>query len=123
MNEHIFEISTENFQQQVIQAEIPVLLDFTAVWCPPCKMLDPIVDELATKYDGQMRVGKVDVDINPEIQEMFGVMGIPTLILFKGGQPVEYLVGFKPRNQIESALTPHLQHDPDSARQAAQPAS
>jgi thioredoxin 1 len=121
MNEHIFEISIENFQEQVLQSPMPILLDFTAAWCPPCRMLDPIVDELATKYNGQMRVGKVDVDINPDIQEMFGVMGIPTLILFKGGQPVEYLVGFKPRNQIESALNPYLQSDATPTEQATQP--
>src|SRR6185503_11387259 len=102
MNEYIFEVSAENFQEQVIQSEMPVLLDFGATWCPPCRMLDPIVDELATKYDGQMRVGKVDVDISPDIQERYGVMGVPTLILFKEGQPVEYLVGFRPRHQIES---------------------
>jgi len=123
MNENIFEVSAENFREQVVQAAKPVLLDFTAAWCPPCRMLDPIIDELATQYAGQMRVGKVDVDINPEIQEMFGVMGIPTLILFKGGQPVEYLVGFKPRNQIESALNPYLQSDAAPTKQAAQPAT
>jgi thioredoxin 1 len=120
MNEYIFEVSAENFQEQVIQSEMPVLLDFGAVWCPPCRMLDPIVDELAIKYDGRMRVGKVDVDSSPDIQEKYGVMGVPTLILFNDGQPVEYLVGFRPRHQIESALTPHLQLDAASTKQMAQ---
>jgi thioredoxin 1 len=116
MHEHVFKVSAENFQEHVIRSELPVLLDFGAVWCPPCRMLDPIVDELAIKFDGKMRVGKVDVDINPDIQEMYGVMGVPTLILFKDGQPVLNIVGFRPRNQIESALAPHLQGEVASAK-------
>ncbi len=91
-----------------MQAELPVLVDFTADWCPPCKMLTPIIEELADKYQTQMCVGSVDGDRYADLTELFGVFGLPTLILFKNGNPVERIVGFMPRHKIEARLMPHF---------------
>ena len=109
MSHHIIEVTDQNLQEQVLQSEQPVLLDFWADWCPPCRMLEPIMDELAQKYTGIMRVGKVDVDANPTTQGMFDVMAMPTLILFKGGKPIMQIVGYRPRHQLESILAEYLQ--------------
>lgn len=109
MSKNTFEITSANFQTEVAESKLPVLVDFTAEWCPPCKMLNPIVDELAQKYEGVMRVGAVDVDENPELQQLFGVMGLPTLILFQEGQPVKRVVGFRPGERLEAELAPFLQ--------------
>lgn len=103
------EFTSSNFQEQVLDAELPVLVDFGAAWCPPCRMLEPIVDQLAEAYAGQMRVGSFDVDTFPEIQERYGIMGLPTLILFQNGEPVHYMIGYQPRQRIESQLKAHLQ--------------
>ena len=104
-----FEITTNNFQVEVLDSELPVLVDFTADWCPPCKMLAPIVDQIAKAYEGQMRVGSLDADANPDLQIQYGVMGLPTLILFQNGEEVKRIVGFQPRQRIEAQLTPFLQ--------------
>jgi thioredoxin 1 len=109
MSKNTFEVTTENFQEGVLASTLPVLVDFTADWCPPCKMLDPIVDEIARKYAGQLSVGSVDSDIHPDLTQEYGVMGLPTLILFQNGQPVERIVGFTPRDKIEAKLMPYLQ--------------
>ncbi len=104
----IREINGTEFANQVLQAERPVLVDFSAVWCGPCKMLEPIVEELAAEWDGKVDFVKVDVDHNPDVAGMYMVMGVPTLMLFKGGQPVERLVGYQPKDRIVKKLTPHL---------------
>jgi len=108
MTNHVFELTSDNFEQAVLRAEQPMLVDFTADWCPPCKMLAPIIEELAVKYGNQMRVGSVDGDQYMDLTERFGVLGLPTLILFKNGVPVEQMVGFMPRHKIEARLTPHF---------------
>lgn len=109
MLKHAFEATTANFKQEVLQASQPVLVDFGADWCPPCKMIAPIVDQLAEKYAGQMRVASVNVDEQPDIQMAYGVMGLPTLILFQDGKPVKQIVGYKPREAIEAAILPFVQ--------------
>ena len=109
MSNHVFDVTTENFEQVVLHAAQPVLVDFTADWCPPCKMLAPIVEELAAKYQTQLRVGSVDSDRHIDLTEQFGVLGLPTLILFKNGKPVEQVVGFMPRHKLEARLTPHFE--------------
>jgi thioredoxin 1 len=107
-----FEVTTENFREEVLQSSLPVLVDFGADWCPPCKMLDPIVDEIAIQYAGKLRVGKLDGDAEPQIIQQYGIMGLPTLILFQNGEPVQRIVGYKPRGKIEAQLLPYLQGEP-----------
>ena len=104
----IRELNADNFQDEVIQADQPVLVDFSAVWCGPCKMLDPIVDELAEEWDGMVKIGRLDVDHNPSVAMDYQVMGVPTLILFKGGEPVERVTGYQPKNRLEQKFSPHI---------------
>jgi len=112
MSDLTFEVTDANFQETVIKSSIPVLVDFWAEWCPPCKMIAPIVDELAQKYGGKLHVGKLDTDNNPETQMLFDVQGIPTLILFKDGQPIEQIIGFHTRDQLDKVIAPHIQAEP-----------
>jgi thioredoxin 1 len=105
---NIIEINEETFENEVLQAETPVVVDFSAVWCGPCKMLDPVVEELASDWDGQVKFVKLDVDHSPSIAMNYQVMGVPTLMLFKGGEVQERLSGYMPKNKIVSKLSPHL---------------
>src|SRR6185295_13413624 len=104
MNHLTFEVTDQDFEAQVLTSSLPVLIEFTADWCPPCKMLAPVVDELARKYEGKMRVGLLDSDANPQIIQQYGVMGLPTLMLFVDGVPVERIIGFTSRERIEAKL-------------------
>ncbi len=101
---NVHEISDGQFEQEVLKASTPVLVDFWAVWCGPCKALAPTVEQLAGDYNGKIKFCKVDVDHNPEIAAKFGIRSIPTLILFKDGQPAGQLVGNVSRNAIEALL-------------------
>ena len=93
-----------NFDELVLQSKTPVMVDFWATWCGPCRMVAPIVEELAEEYDGRISVGKVDVDQNPGVASRYGVMSIPSLIIFKDGKPVSNIVGYRPKEQLKQNL-------------------
>jgi thioredoxin 1 len=101
-------VTEDTFGEMVLKADLPTLVDFWAVWCGPCKMIAPVLDEISAEYDGKLQVVKLDVDSNGATAMQYGVMGIPTLILFKKGQPVERIVGYMPKAKLLSKLTPHL---------------
>ncbi len=104
----IHHVTADTFQSEVLEADVPVLVDFTAVWCGPCKMLEPIVEELAGEWEGRVKVVKLDVDHNQALAMNYQVMGVPTLILFKDGQVRERLTGYRPKKQIVKKITPHI---------------
>jgi len=97
-------ITKENFENEVLKSDIPVLVDFWATWCGPCRMLAPIIEEIAEEQAGKLKVGKIDVDQQPELAMTFRVASIPTLILFKEGKAVAQSLGYKPKAQIEEML-------------------
>jgi thioredoxin 1 len=97
-------LTEANFDKEVLQSSVPVLVDFWAEWCGPCRMLAPIIDELAHEFAGKAKVGKVNVDHNPAIAERYGIRGIPTLILFKNGATVEQIVGVQSKEALKGKL-------------------
>jgi len=98
------EVNDSNFDQVVLKAEKPVLVDFWAAWCGPCRMVAPVVEELAGEYDGKVTMAKLNVDENPKTASQFGIMSIPTLIIFKNGSPVSNIVGFRPKAELKRTL-------------------
>lgn len=101
-------VTDSTFDALVVEADKPVLVDFWAEWCGPCKMIAPVLEEIATDLDGKLTIGKLDVDENGSTAMAFGVMSIPTLLLFKGGKPVERIVGYQPKQQLVNKLQRHL---------------
>ena len=97
-------LQDSTFQQEVLKSDVPVLVDFWAEWCGPCKMIAPTVDELATQYRGKVKVGKMDVDKHQQVPQQFGIRSIPTLLLFKGGRVVDTIVGAVPKSKLEDSL-------------------
>lgn len=97
-------LTTDNFEQEVIASDIPVLVDFWATWCGPCQMMAPVVAEIAHDWEGKVKVGKIDVDAQPELAMRYGIMSIPTLILFKNGEAADQIIGFRPKADIEKIL-------------------
>ena len=108
MAENIIEATDGNFDDEVLKSALPVLVDFWAVWCVPCKMIAPLVDELASEHKDRLKVCKVNVDENQKVPARYGIRGIPTLLLFKGGELKETMVGVLPKEKIVITLTKHL---------------
>lgn len=102
------EVTDSSFEQDVLEAQLPTLVDFWATWCAPCRMIAPVLEEIATDYDGKISIAKVDVDSNPGIAANYGIQSIPTLILFKDGEPVERLIGFMNKKKLLDRVQPHL---------------
>jgi thioredoxin 1 len=103
------EITDESFEKEVLQSDKPVLVDFWADWCGPCRMIAPHVKAIAAEYDTVLKVGKLDVDDNPAVPGRYGIVGIPTLMLFKGGEVVERITGALPKDRIVAQILPHLE--------------
>jgi len=105
MAENVMEFNDQNFDSDVLKAGMPVLVDFWAVWCGPCKAIAPIVEEVANDYSGKVRVGKIDVDSNNQVAMRYGIRSIPTLLLFSGGEVVDQVIGNVGKESIESMLS------------------
>jgi thioredoxin 1 len=101
-------VTDSSFESEVEKSSGVVLVDFWATWCGPCKMIAPLVEQIAQENDGKITVGKLDVDVNGQTAMKYGVMSIPTLILFKDGQPVERLVGYMPKDRLLAKIKPHI---------------
>jgi thioredoxin 1 len=103
-SENVIEITDQNFEQEVLKSDVPVLVDFWAEWCMPCRMLAPTIEKIAKEYAGKVKVGKVDTDSNRDTALKFSISNIPTVILFKGGQAAQRFVGLRPEKDFKEAL-------------------
>ena len=103
------EFTDDNFETEVLQSNIPVLIDFWAVWCGPCKMIAPIVEELSGELEGKIKIGKLDVDNNPQVATTYGIRSIPTLLIFRDGKIVDQIIGAVPKQAIAQKLDAQLQ--------------
>jgi thioredoxin 1 len=101
---NVVQVTDQNFESTVATAQQPVLVDFWATWCAPCKMLKPVIDELASEYQGRVTIAELDVDANPVTASKFAVLSIPSLILFRGGKPAERIVGYKPKAFLKQRI-------------------
>jgi len=108
MSDNVLSVTDADFEAEVLKSELPVLVDFSAVWCMPCKIVSPIVDALAVEMKDRIKVRVMDVDASPKTPAKYGIRGIPTLILFKGGDPKETIVGAVSKEKIVAAITKHL---------------
>jgi len=105
----LFPVTEKDFTEKVLQSDKITLTDFWAAWCGPCHMIAPVLEEIAEEYDDQLQIAKLDVDHNPQIAMNYGVMSIPTLILFKNGEAVQRIVGFMPKERLLKKILPHLE--------------
>ena len=102
------QVTDSTFEQEVLKSEVPVLVDFWAPWCGPCRMVAPVVEEIAEQYEGQIKVVKVNTDENPQIASQYGIRSIPTLMIFKGGDKVDMVVGAVPKTTLANTLEKYL---------------
>lgn len=102
--QNVLEVTDTNFDAEILKSQVPVLVDFWAVWCAPCRAIAPHVEALAKEYDGKIRVGKCDIDANPQVPSQYDIRSIPTLLMFKGGQVVGQVVGAVPRAKVEELI-------------------
>ncbi|MBW4510060.1 MAG: thioredoxin [Scytonematopsis contorta HA4267-MV1] len=101
-------VTDSSFQQEVLESVVPVLVDFWAPWCGPCRMVAPVVEEISAQYEGQLKVVKVNTDENPNVASQYGIRSIPTLMIFKGGQKVDMVVGAVPKTTLANTLEKYL---------------
>ncbi|QKW39030.1 thioredoxin [Actinomadura sp. NAK00032] len=101
-------VTDATFEDEVLKSDIPVLVDFWADWCGPCRMIAPILEQIAEEQDGKIKIAKMDYDANPHTPNEYGVMGLPTLLLFKDGKSVQQIVGAKPKRALLKDIEPHL---------------
>ncbi len=99
------EVTDSNFEQEVVNSDIPVIVDFWAIWCGPCKMIEPIMEEFAREYDGKVKIASLDVDHNPNIAVKYGIRSIPTVLLFKDGKIIEQIIGAYPKSYFQDKIT------------------
>src|ERR1700749_3319354 len=118
----VVEVNDSSFEQEVLQSDQPVLVDFWAAWCGPCKALSPIVDEVASEYSGKLKVMKMDVDRNQATPMRYGIRGIPALLLFKGGKVADQIVGYVPKETIDRSLARVITAEPAVPKAAPAPA-
>ena len=107
----VIDITDQSFEKEVLKSDVPVVVDFWAPWCAPCRMVAPVIEELARDYQGKIAFGKLNVDENPTIAMRYQIMSIPTLLIFKNGQLVDQKIGAMPRTVLEPELTRHLEQD------------
>jgi len=103
-SDKIITLTDQNFENEVKESQTPILVDFWAEWCAPCRMVAPVLDELAEEFDGKVKIGKLNVDQNRSVAAQYGVMSIPTLILFKNGELVEQMVGAQPKENLQKVM-------------------
>ncbi|MFZ5351388.1 MAG: thioredoxin [Bacillota bacterium] len=104
MSKSIVNVDKSNFENEVLKSNVPVMVDFWAAWCGPCRMVSPVIDQLADQYEGKVKVAKINVDENPELAGMYQVMSIPSILLFKEGRKIDELVGARPKQAFEDMI-------------------